>query len=333
MATIKDIAKDAGVSVTTVSRYLNNDIKIRKETADKIDTAIAKMNYTRNFNAAAMKSTKSKIVILVFPNPHDVIFADMVDIMYKMLTKQGYFISTIYTYDDLENEIKAVNIIRSMRSDGCIFVTEPFGNKNADHLKQLSGESTNIVLVNRFSDVPGAKSMNWRLIEGVNLAIKHLLKRNVKKIGIVLGWGEQNKSIMIIDCIKKLYNEENVQFDDNLVNYCFFDKTYLDDIVDKYLESGVDAIFALTDSIAADILEVLKKRKVIIPDEISLISCGNSIYCKLAEITSVDLGTSYMGTKSTELLLSLMKGIELPQIEIPDPVLLQRKSTKTIQTE
>lgn len=327
MVTIKDIAKEVGVSVTTISRYLNNDIKIMKSTANKIDAAVTKMNYTKNFNAAAMKRSKSKIVNLIFPNPRDVIFGEMADKMYKMLLKENYYISTFYTYDKLENEKKAVNTIRSMRSEGCIFVTEPYGDKSFDHLEQLATDGTNIVLVNRFSDLDNMKRLDWKIAEGSKLAVEHLITNNLKKIGIVLGWEKQNKTRLIIESLKQLFAEHNMKFNDQLIEYCFFDKSYLNNIVDRFIEEDVDGIFAMTDSIAANLIEILYEKNVRVPEDISLTSCGNSIFCRLAGITSVDLGTSYIGTKSTELLLSMMTKKAPPQIELQKPILFKRKTT------
>ena len=327
MATIKDVAKLAKVSHSTVSRYLNDTLKVATATQERIEKAIVDLDYVKNYNAMAMKNASSNTIAIVLPTMTDVIFSELAKQIYLKVNEKGYESMFFYTFDSLDHEKEITKFVRSIRAKACVMVVEPRGDKSVVHIENLVKNGTKVVLVNRFVNVKGAKSVNWQLEKGARLAVEYYLDNKYDKVGLVLGWPEQAKTKVIVREMKKLYKERGMIFDESLVQYSFYTEQYIDEIIDHYVSIGVKAIFVNSDMAAIRLVESIKKKNISIPNEMAVITAGNSIYCGLAGVSAVDLGIVELGMEAGKIVLAEIEELPKKRIKIQAPTLIHRDST------
>ena len=102
MAKIEDVARMAGVSPASVSRYLNNRELLRDETADKIRVAIEKLNYSPNPVAVGLRTGHSKMVAFIIPTMNNLYYIELFNDMHHRCTECGYTLCLYSVEDDLE---------------------------------------------------------------------------------------------------------------------------------------------------------------------------------------------------------------------------------------
>ncbi len=324
---MKDVANIAGVSVSTVSKYLKNQIQIKEETAQRIDQAIRETHFVVNKYASTMKSGKNPTVGLIFPHMKNMFFADLMDEMYRTLSDHNYGALIAYTYDQLEKEKEAVHNLRASHVSGCILVTEPFGDKSTEHIQLLLQEGVHTILINRFTSELQLSTYNAALPEGTHLIIDHLYNKGIRKIGYILGWQKQNQSEVI--------RLKNIEWQKNYgvppcstdYQYSFFQLDQIEEMVELFIKESYRAIVCITDRIALRVKEILLKKGINIPEEISVISLGDSLYSELAGITSVAFDLSGIGR---DVALDLISQIEIGvrnTITPRTPYLIERSTT------
>src|SRR6218665_494899 len=123
MATIHDVAQDAGVSPTTVSRYLNNRIELPPTTSARIDAAIKKLDYRPNLLAKPLATLKTEAVGLITPEIREPFFAELASAFEDEADRHGYTIFMSSTRSDRSREIAAINRLHDGHVDGLIMMT------------------------------------------------------------------------------------------------------------------------------------------------------------------------------------------------------------------
>ena len=123
MATIHDVARSAGVSPTTVSRYLNNRIELPSSTASRIDAAILRLDYRPNVLAKRLSTGRSDAIGLVTPEIREPFFAELASAVEDEADRHGYTIFMSSTRSDRAREIAAINRLHDRHVDGLIMMT------------------------------------------------------------------------------------------------------------------------------------------------------------------------------------------------------------------
>ncbi len=327
MVTMKDVAAMAGVSVSTVSKYLKNQIQIKAETADRIDKAIQETHFVVNKYASTMKSGKNPTVGLIFPHMKNLFFADLMDEIYQTLSEHNYGALIAYTYDQLEKEKEAVNTLRASHVSGCILVTEPFGDKSTNHIRLMQDEGISTILVNRFTQGLTKSSYNADLEAGTHLILTLLAQKQKKKIGYILGWEKQNQSEIIRLTNIAWQHQHNSTAQPTDYQYSLFQTNHIEEMVHQFLQKEYQAIVCITDRIALRVYEVLQQKHVAVPEQVAVISLGDSLYSELAGITSVAFDMAGIGKDvALDLIAQIELGTPLP-ITQRTPYLIERKTT------
>ena len=191
--TIKDIARMANVSHTTVSRALNNKSRIKNETKEKILSIARELNYRPDFIARSlvMKRTKTLgLVITTIANPFYTELAQGIEATARSL---GYNIILCSTHSDLSVEKQYIDMLRSKGVDGIIFTSAHMGDPN---IVGLAEEGFPIILVNRRTYHPMVKEkvdyVGVDNILGGFLAVEHLIRLGHKRIGVIGGSSESS---------------------------------------------------------------------------------------------------------------------------------------------
>jgi LacI family transcriptional regulator len=144
--TIKDVAKETGVSISTVSNVLNKSRYVKKETEEQILEAVKKLNYRPNMVARGLRLKSTGSVGVIVPDISNPFFAEMVRGMENVARKLGYTLILCCTYYDTEEEERQLNLLRDKWVDGFIFAS---GYNTDDHIAELMEQKIAVVAVDR----------------------------------------------------------------------------------------------------------------------------------------------------------------------------------------
>jgi len=331
--TIKDIARMANVSHTTVSRALNNKSRIRNETREKILSIARELNYQPNFIARSlvMKRTKTfGLVITTIANPFYNELAQGIETTARGL---GYNIIFCSTHSDLSIEKQSIDMLRSKGVDGIIFSSAHMGDPN---IVELAEEGFPIVLVNRRTYHPVVKAkvdyVGVDNILGGFLAVEHLIKLGHKRIGMIGGSSESSVGFERLEGGKKALTIYGLE---PMAGY-FLDGNFLKESgyrgAMKFLKmtDPPTAIFATNDYMALGAYQAVIEEGLKIPEDIALVGFNDIEFTAMKgiELTTIGQKKYEMGTIAVKTLVEKIEGKKTGPSEeiILEPELIIRKT-------
>lgn len=266
MATIKDVAKRAGVSVGTVSNVINN-VNVKSKSKELVEKAIKELNYKPNAYARGLKLNKTNTVALILPTVWDPFLGELAYHIEKNLRNYNYKMILCNSENDYIKELEYINMVKQNKVDGIISITysdiDPYISANIP-----------IVSIDRFftKTIPYVSSDN---LKGGCLAAEELVKAGCKKLAIIGRGSEINNStrnrvVGFIDYCKKNHIDYNDYY---YVGHSKSFKKFLDEFILENFKDKIkfDGIFAITDSHANDVIEKLDEINISVPDDVQII--------------------------------------------------------------
>lgn len=329
--TIKDIAKIAHVSHTTVSRALNNSPYINEETKIKIKALAKELNYVPNYSAKSLVLLKSYVIGIFFTSisegTSDTFFHEIVKGINKVIDKEYNLV--IRGIDDYLNS----HPIDNKNFDGIIVVSQ---SKNDDKfIETILGKNIPIVVINRNIDKKGIVNIMSNDTKGVYDAITYLIKNNHKKIAFIEGNKEFESSsyrkagyIKALEEYKVLINEDYIISGryDLLSGYENMKK--LLKLADK-----PTAVFCANDDIGVGAMKAIFDEGLNVPEDISVIGFDDSNFCNYVTppLTSVRKDSLTMSEYGGKHIMNIIKNnqIEKEKIYIKSNLVI-RKSVKKL---
>lgn len=317
--TIKHVAADAGVSLQTVSRVINNEPSVRQEMKRRVQESIDKLGYVPSIAAQRMSGSRSYLILAV--NDRDRTIADWqarqgTDWVDQMLlggmlkcAEHGYrmIVELVDTHSDhVEKELLAA--IAALQPDG-IILTPPHSD-NAQIVSLLAAQNIPFVRIGSQDMAPGIPvSMDD---EGsARKATRHLIERGHRRIGLIAGSPDYNLSRWRIDGWQTAMQEAGLSLDGLLASGDF---SYASgQAASRHLLSLRDrptAIIASNDQMALATLEVARELGLAVPEDLSLISFDNTplVHFTQPPLTAVDQPIAMTASKAVELIIAAQKG-------------------------
>lgn len=327
---IYDIAKEAGVSITTVSRVVNNKENISPKTKAKVKAVLEKYNYTPNAIARGLvrKSMKSiGILTIDIRDPH---YSTTAYIIEQEFSKLGYSVILCNTGGKESESINYIKMLVERNVDGFILIGSVF---NDDIIKSsLLSHANNIptVLVNGFLEIKNTYSVLVDDFYGISLCVDHLVEKNHKDIVYVKDSntysGDQKKEGFIA-----AMNKHGLKIDDNSIVTVERGLQGGYEAVEKFINSNKNfsAIVFGEDITAMGGIKKLRELGKSIPDDVAVTGFNNSIFaqCSIPELTTVDNKVETVGSLSVKLLNDLMENNNATSNILIRPELIVRKST------
>lgn len=311
VATINDVAREAGVSITTVSRVLNNNYPVKQETRVKIEEAIKRLNYRPNAMARSLITKKTSMLGVIVPGITNLFFPTIVEAIEDISKGKGYSISLCNTGGEPEEETKLVGELIAKQVDGIIVIDPNMGNLHKGFYDKIS-KTTPVIIV---SGAPYGSKCNFVCYDeevGTIEAFNYLLSLKHDKIAFVRG-----HSSFSYDIKEKIYRNiiEKEEFHyEKVINVGkgnsieVVEKTA--DIIEKLLisEERPTAIFACNDLMAVGVINACNKLKIKVPEQISIIGFDNTLLSNITQpkLTTVDLNMKEIGHASALELISLI---------------------------
>ncbi|KAF0092399.1 MAG: LacI family transcriptional regulator [Fusobacteria bacterium] len=328
MTTINDVAKLAGVSKAAISRYLSGTLKPKEETIKRIEAAIAQTNYIPNRMAASIRTKTSNTIAIVIPASKNIAFAEISDAINEEIAQYGYSMVTYTTNEKIEQERLASYKIRENRFDGAIFITEPEGDKDMSHIDLLEESGIKTLMINRHYEPNKYSTISVDISKGLKDVLKYLTEIGYKKIGLILGWRNQDQSSTYKKAYEEQMKEMNKTVDENLILYSKFEELETRNVVKELIKNGADAIYTASDRLALIALEVLEEKNIEIPEQMAVVGYGNTQFSKLVKMTSLDGKGEQIGKEAAQMLLKKLRGLEEEKFQLLDTSLVVRKTTR-----
>lgn len=327
--TIYDVAREANVSMATVSRVVNGNPNVKPATRKKVLEVIDRLDYRPNAVARGLASKKTTTVGVIIPDVSNMFFASLARGIDDVATMYKYNIILANSDGDSVKEVNVLNNLLAKQVDGVIFM----GHRITDEVRgEFSRSKTPVVLAGSIDPDQQVGSVNINYKEATKDAISLLVKNGNKKIAFVSG--------ALIDAINGQYRlsgykeslkENNLDYSEGLVfesPYSFKDGLSL---VERLLNSGATAAYVTDDELAIGILDGLIDQGVKVPEEFEIITSNNSLLTEVArpKLSSVTQPLYDIGAVSMRLLTKLMNKEEVEEKTIVLPYgIAKRNSTK-----
>ncbi|WP_264739591.1 LacI family DNA-binding transcriptional regulator [Cytobacillus firmus] len=330
IATIRDVAREAGVSVATVSRYINSNGYISDRTVKKIREVMEELDYKPNEIARGLARKKTNTIALIIPDITNPFFPELVVAIEKMAKEKGY--SLILINAD-EESLQSGLFLRSLESryiDGVILASFQF---DQDILKELDGSKLPFVRIDRAADEDSPNSIGLDNYKGAELAVEHLIESGCKTIAHISGPRTFPPSIdrqrgfqAVME--KKFPGSELIVFEGDFTLES--GKKMTEVLMDEHQD--VDGIFLANDMMAIGALKALKQLGKSVPDDVAIIGFDG---IKIGEMVEPELSTIeqpiyQIGIAATNRLIDMIEntGETLEQIKLNVRLVVRESSMR-----
>lgn len=333
--TIVDIAEECGVSITTVSRVLNNvEGSCSAETQSKIKEVIKRLNYRPNPIARSLVTKRTKLVAVLIPDICNFFFQELYKGVEAYMATKGYKILLCNTDSKDKRENAFLRELSGGTVDGVI-VTTLNGNEDNSVLLELAAQKFPIVTIERYGEeLTGVPQLVFDNKKGIELAVKRLYDDGHRRIAFIGGPQQAHNARQRMEGYRQALDDLDLPFDHSLV--C---------CGDYKMESGAQcmnvlmqnakftAVAASNDLMAIGACKAIRAEQKSVPDDYSVVGFDGTMLAEIHQpmLTTVLLHGYDMGRKSGEILLNAIEGDGgLTQAVMFEPVIKEGNSIKTI---
>ena len=338
--TIKDIANHFGVSISTVSKALNDSYEISVSTKEKIQKFAKEKNYKPNFNALSLKNRKTKIIGVIIPNMLDYFFAQVFKGVEKVANEKGYKIISCISNESLDKESETLEMLSNGSIDGVILsMAEETEVKNEyAHFKNTINDGIPIVMFDRVAESINCDKIITNDFDGAVTAVQHLSKTGHKKIAFISTLSHLNVGRLRHQGYLKGLEKENIPLNtDYIINIKEDDyKEYENVLTPLFQKLDIDAVIATDESSAIAAMKVAIRKGHKVPDDFSVIAFSNGILARHSspKMTTVSQHGEQMGTTAAEFLINKLEKSDAEE-ETAETIVIktdivERKSTKPL---
>lgn len=308
MATMKDVAKLAGVSVTTVSHVINDTRYVSPELTKKVTEAIEELNYHPDPIAQGLSKGKSQTIALVVSDIVNPFFPQVARGVEDCVRENEFSLILTNTDEDSNQEKRNLSLLQSKRVDG--FIISPT-SEGKDNLKSLLNEDIPVVCIDRRlpdTDVDQVYSDNEN---GAYKATEHLIEQGHKNIGIILEFSDISSFSDRLEGYKKALLDHDIPVRQDYIKKSGLEVEGAYASTESLLKDHpeITAIFSTNDLITEGVLRYFKKHQVDFPEEISLVGFDDPEWASSFNpgITSVAQQPYEMGYQAATLLFEQIK--------------------------
>jgi len=327
---IYDIAKEAGVSITTVSRVINNKKNISKATLAKVKAVLEKYNYTPNVFARGLVSNSMKsigVITIDIRHPH---YASTAYIIEQELRKLDYHVILCNTGGETSESISYIKMLHELNVDGFILIGSIFNDDIIKSTVLSYAKDIPLVLANGFLGMNNSYSVLIDDFYGMTLCVDHLVEKNHKEIVYVKD-ADTYSADQKKEGYKSAMNKHGLKIDNNSIITVERGLKGGYDAVEKFvsLNKEFSAIIFADDITALGGIKKLKELGKNVPGDVAITGYNNSIFseCSDPELTTVDNKVETVGSLSVKLLTDLIKNKNATSNILIRPELIIKKST------
>ena len=333
--TLKDIARELDVSISTVSKALKNSKEISKETKDKIKAFAKFYNYRPNNIALSLKNKRTKNIGVVIPDIVHHFFTTVFRGIEKYANAMGYNVIVCISDESYDKEVINMEMLANGSIDGFILSLSAETQKKNDftHLKELLDQGIPIVLFDRITSEIDCDKVILNDFEAAGDSVTHFVKAGAKKIGLITTEKYFNVSESRKEGYLAALKLNNIALDDRLILTLPHDRDNTNLITEFFQNNDVDAVLCVNEIFAIQCMSILQYIGFKIPEDISIIGFTDGILSKFSspKLSTVAQHGEKMGELAAKLLIQRMESVELVEepfkTEVINATLVKRGST------
>ncbi|BAK95043.1 catabolite control protein A [Tetragenococcus halophilus] len=327
--TIYDVAREANVSMATVSRVVNGNPNVKPATRKKVLDVIDRLDYRPNAVARGLASKKTTTIGVIIPDVSNMFFSSLARGIDDIATMYKYNIILANSDGDSNKEVQVLNNLLAKQVDGIIFM----GHRITEEVRgEFSRSKTPVVLAGSIDPDEQVGSVNIDYTKATKEAVSLLAKNGHEKIAFVSG--------ALIDAIngqnrlngyKEGLKENNLEYNEGMIFEAPYEFKEGLALVDRILNSGATAAYITDDELAIGVLDGLYDAGVKVPEDFEIITSNNTLLTDVTRprLSSVTQPLYDIGAVATRLLTKLMNKEEIEQktIVLPSSI-MEKGSTK-----
>lgn len=337
MVTLKQIAEELGISITTVSKALKEYPDVSKKTRKLVRETATLLNYKPNSFAVNLRTKESKTIGLIIPEIVHHFFSSVIKGIISQAEKKGYLVITLQSNESFELEKKQLDLLLSKRVDGILI---SLANATADykHLTEIIEQDTPLVMFDKIAKIIRCSKVIIDDRKAAYKATEHLIKIGCKRIAHFRGPLLPQNSIDRFLGYKQALIDNDIIYDPSLIyllNEMSFEegKFYANQLLKDH--NDVDGIFINTDLVAIGAIAEFNNQGVKVPDQINVIGFSNWFMSSVISpsLTTINQPGFEMGKKAFKLLYKEIRDKKKNKVisykdVVLDTDLIIRKSTK-----
>lgn len=327
--TIYDVAREANVSMATVSRVVNGNPNVKPATRKKVLEIIDRLDYRPNAVARGLASKKTTTVGVLIPDVSNTFFASLARGIDDVATMYKYNIILANSDGNDQKEVTVLNTLLAKQVDGVIFM----GNHITEEIRgEFSRSKTPIVLAGSVDPDAQVGSVNIDYQAATEEAVSLLAKNGHQKIAFVSGpLVDPINGKLRLQGYKKALKKANITFTEGLVFESPFSYKQGEGLAERLRHSGATAAFIADDELAVGVLNSLMDAGVRVPEDFEIITSNNSLLTEIARprLSTINQPLYDIGAVAMRLLTKLMNKEEIEEKTVILPyTIVEKGSTK-----
>ncbi|MBC5840895.1 LacI family DNA-binding transcriptional regulator [Flavobacterium sp. F-380] len=337
--TLKQIAKELDVSISTVSKSLRNSLEIGEETRLKVQAFAKFYNYKPNNIALSLKNRKTKTIGIIIPEIVHHFFSTVINGIEQVANENGYSVIICLSDDSFDKEVLNLEMLANGSIDGFIMSLSKETQLKGDfhHITEVINQGMPVVMFDRVTNEVYCDKVIIDDKAAAYEAVQSLIDKGRRKIALVTTVDYVSVGKLRTDGYTKALLDNNIDFDENLI-IKIEDVDNCEIIISKLLEDkAIDAVFAVNELFAVTCIKTANKLGLNVPKDLAVIAFTDGIISKYSTptITTVNQSGIKMGNRAAKILINRLEEEEKTdeeeeenyKTEIIETHLIEREST------
>ncbi|WP_291116510.1 LacI family DNA-binding transcriptional regulator [Flavobacterium sp. UBA6135] len=334
--TLKQIAKELDVSISTVSKSLKDSTEISEDTRLKVQAFAKLYNYKPNNIALSLKNKKTKTIGVIIPEIVHHFFATVISGIEHLANENGYNVIVCLSDESFDKEVINMEMLANGSIDGFIMSLSKETQQKRDfhHITEIINQGMPVVMFDRVSnDILCDKVIIDDNLAAFN-AVQTLIEKGMKKIALITTVDYVSVGKLRTDGYIKALKTNDLKVNNELI-LKIEDIDNCENLIEDLIKNNkIDAVFAVNELFAVTAIKAASKHNIKVPEEISVIGFTDGIISKYASpsITTVSQNGIKMGEKAAKMLIERLESDEWDdehfKTEVIETHLVERESTK-----
>lgn len=329
--TIKDVARKAGVSISTVSRVINDSKPVTDEVKHRVKEVIKETGYVPNPLARSLVTRRSRLIGVVVPEMSDPFVSEILNGIEEVAKLNGYDILLSNTYTDEDQEEKSISSLQAKQVEGIIMLTWEVGESS---LKLLEEIGIPAVFISKTVGDYDVNTVSTRNKEATKEMTEYLIEKGHEKIGFIMT--SKNYTFLEnrrLEGYKEALEGHGMKYDEKIVRNATTDFKSGYEAAKKLLEEvkGLDAIFVTGDEAAFGAMNAAFDAGLNVPEDISIAGFNDIRFSSMIRpsLTTVYQPLYDMGAVSVSMIVKIIQGDEdiEQKVKLPHKI-IERNSVK-----
>jgi DNA-binding LacI/PurR family transcriptional regulator len=330
---LKDLANELGVSISTVSRALKNHPDISTELTQKIQKLASEKNYSPNPLAMGLLRQQTRMIGVIVPDIVTHFFASIISGIEAVAEKNGYYVVIASSQESYKKEVEVVENLLKARAEGIIACLSQ-ETKDFSHFEKLVQNEIPLVFFDRVCESLNVPTVIVDGADAVKSIVRHFHTNGCKRIAYISGPEYLNISKNRKEGYIEGLRENNIVYHPELLIECNLSAKEATEATRQLLnlKEKPDAIFGINDTVAFAAMKEIKRQGLKIPDDIALVGFTDEFHSTVVDppLTSVTHPTFQIGQEAARLFFQwIEKGNSFTeQVVLPTELIIRKSSVK-----